>query len=330
MNIPEITHYEDGIIQVKMAMSSPLRWVNSYILRGPSGGVTVIDPGPRTAENEAAWNKVLDELGIPFGNVESVVLTHHHPDHLGLSGWFQEKAGCPVRMSARAAEEMQRMWGEASTMNDDLPLLFRQHGMPEAWTSQLPAHLESFIPQVEPLPSALPLTEGEPLEMGGRRWIPIETWGHAPGHMSLLHEESGVMLCGDAVLPQISPNVSLLPGSDPEPLHSFLNGLRKLQSFQVKRAYPGHRNPFDHFVARLEALLQHHEERLVRVLGRIQAGPATGFELCAALFGTALGIHQMRFAMCETLAHTQELERRGQVMKVPGHDGIFRYEAAVT
>ncbi|OZB91177.1 MBL fold metallo-hydrolase [Paenibacillus sp. XY044] len=307
-------------------MAYPLRWVNSYLLQGPSG-YTVIDPGPRTAENEASWNKVMGELGISFGNIESVVLTHHHPDHLGLAGWFQEKAGCFVRMSARAEEEMQRMWGEASTMNDELPRLFRQHGMPEAWTSQLPAHLESFFPQVAPLPETVLLTEGEALEMGGRRWMPIETWGHAPGHISLLHEESGVILCGDAVLPQISPNVSLLPGSDPEPLHSFLSGLRKLQDFRISRAFPGHRNPFEHVEARLAALLQHHEERLARVLELIQAGTATGFELCAALFGTQLGIHQMRFAMCETLAHTQELERRGQVKKVPGDDGVIRYRA---
>ncbi|MEC0372403.1 MBL fold metallo-hydrolase [Paenibacillus chibensis] len=325
MNMPEITEHRRGITQVKISMSYPLRWVNSYILREPDG-YTIIDPGPHTPENEEEWKKAMHELGISFRDVKNVVLTHHHPDHLGCAGWIQQQAGCKVWMSKRSFQEAERMWGATSTMNTDLPELFQRNGMPEAWTSQLEVHMNSFVPQITPRPDVAWIPEGQRFVMGGRGWLPVETAGHAPGHVSFYDEESGDILCGDAVLPQISPNVSLMPGSDPEPLQSFLQGLLKLKNLEAGTAYPGHRNPFQHFGERIEALLLHHEERLVKIEQLLDPAPATGFELCTALFSSKLGIHQMRFAMCETLAHTRELERRGRIISREYEDGVIRFK----
>lgn len=87
MELPEITMFEHGIIQVKIAMSYPLRWVNSYIIVGDHTW-SVIDPGPRNEENEAAWQKVWGTLELDVAQLESIILTHHHPDHYGLAGWL--------------------------------------------------------------------------------------------------------------------------------------------------------------------------------------------------------------------------------------------------
>ncbi|MBE9918034.1 MBL fold metallo-hydrolase [Paenibacillus donghaensis] len=324
MKMPEITEHQDGIIQIKISMSFPLRWVNSYVLQ-ESDGITIIDPGPHTADNEEEWRQAFAELGMTFSDVRQIVLTHHHPDHLGCSGWIQQLSGCKVWMSERSFQETLLMWGPESTMHADLPKLFSSQGMPEEWTNQLEAHMNGFVAQITPKPEVSFIPSNQKFAMGGREWLPIETAGHAPGHLSFLHEESGIIICGDAVLPQISPNVSLMPGSDPEPLQSFLLGLQKLQKFEVETAYPGHRNPFLHFGDRLEALLRHHEERLAKLEELIASAPASGYELCVSLFGSKLGIHQMRFAMCETLAHTRELERRGRIASQSGADGVTRY-----
>lgn len=324
MNMPEITDHHNGIIQVKISMSFPLRWVNSYILPG-SGGYTIIDPGPHTPENEDEWTRALRDLGISFSDVKDVVLTHHHPDHLGCSGWIQQQAGCNVWMSERSYQESQLMWGPESGMNSDLTALFRSQGMPEEWAGQMEVHMNGFVPQITPQPEVSWIPDAEPFAMGGREWLPVETAGHAPGHLSFHDPESGILLCGDAVLPQISPNVSLMPGSDPEPLQSFLQGLLKLKNLEVSTAYPGHRNPFQHFQERIVALLLHHEERLMKIERLLADAPATGFELCISLFGSRLGIHQMRFAMCETLAHTRELERRGRIKAADYADGVSTF-----
>ncbi|GAB6929311.1 MBL fold metallo-hydrolase [Paenibacillus sp. JCM 10914] len=302
---------EHQLPQVKITLANPLRWVNSYILRGEDG-VTIIDPGPRTDSSEQEWMNALEKLAIRFDDIASIVLTHHHPDHYGLAGWFQERSGCQVWMSARAHQEAELMWGESSSMDADLPDLFRRHGMPEVWLQRLSEHLNSFFPQVTPQPAISIIHDDLPFRMGNRIWLPVQTAGHAPGHLSFYHADSGVLLCGDAVLPQISPNVSLLPGSDSDPLALFLAGLSRLRELDVRVAYPGHRHPFTHFRDRIDALLLHHEERLHDIAGMLQlTGGLNAFEVCLALFGDKLGIHQLRFAMCEALAHLVELVDRG-------------------
>ncbi|KKO54299.1 MBL fold metallo-hydrolase [Paenibacillus sp. DMB20] len=327
---PEITSWkETGILQVKIGLDNPLRWVNSYILPGDGGDVTLMDPGPRTRSSEREWEAALSALGLSPRHISAIVLTHHHPDHYGLAGWFQERSGARVWMSERAHGEAGLMWGEGSRMGERLPAFFAEHGMPEPWLSRLPEHLDGFVPQVTPKPEVTYLREGMPIRMGGRDWLPVQTAGHAPGHLAFHHEDSGVLLCGDAVLPQISPNVSLVPGSDAEPLRLYLEGLRRLRALHVRAAYPGHRHPFTHFRERIDALLAHHEERLDIIAGMLSAaGSLTAFEVCTALFGDKLGIHQMRFAMCEALAHLAELVRRGRAEMRETASGAYAFAAA--
>lgn len=325
MKLPEIIRGEHEIIQVKIAMSYPLRWVNSYLVGGSSGW-SIVDPGPRSADNEQAWQQVLETLDIPLSAIRSIVLTHHHPDHYGLSGWFQQQGGMPVWISERALAEANRSWSPGNTAAFDLVHLFVSHGMPEEITSQLPAHLDSFVPQVVPRPEVTLIQPGQSLEIGDRLWKTIETSGHAAGHISFYQPEQRLMLCGDAVLPQISPNISLVPGSDPSPLESYLIGLRQLGRYEVDLAYPGHRRPFTHFRDRTEKLLLHHEERLQAMEDRIRDQPRTGYEVCSSLFNNELTLHQLRFAMSETLAHLVELERLGRAVRQE-RDGIMTFSA---
>ena len=149
MTASRIAHLTDGIIQVKISMSYPLRWVNSYVLRG-SAGVIVVDPGPRSSTSEQEWLSTMKELDIAWNDIQEVIVTHHHPDHYGLAGWIQSQAGCRVSMSRRAHQESELMWGKATGITDELIAMFEDNGMPLEWTAQLPAHFESFVPQVTP------------------------------------------------------------------------------------------------------------------------------------------------------------------------------------
>lgn len=329
MSKADITPWENGgILQVSIPMDPPLRRVNSYILPESDGRITILDPGPRKAESEEAWRGVLQELGLTWGQIKQIVVTHHHPDHYGLAGWIQEHSGAPVWMTARAKAEADLMWGQASAMNERLPALFARHGMPAELTTDIRRHLESFAPQVSPQPEVSVLDPGAPFEMGGREWEPVVTGGHAPGHASFYDPGTGVILCGDAVLPQISPNISLHPGSDEQPLLTFLQGLKQLSPYRVSFAYPGHREPFSGFTERTLRLLRHHEERLDTAEALLQSGPLSGFAVCEALFrGRVTTAHQLRFAMAETLAHLAELVRRGRITAV-GEDGAAMLFAA--
>ncbi|WP_172196607.1 MBL fold metallo-hydrolase [Saccharibacillus qingshengii] len=319
MSQSRITSY-DELIRVRMAMSFPLRWVNSYLLQGEDGW-TIVDPGPRSAENEAAWDAALGELNIRPQEIASIVLTHHHPDHYGLAGWLQQRSGAQVWMSKAASEAAWRNWGRipdeagASGFVGDSLALYRLHGMPDDRMAQLPEHLAGFRAQVEPQPEITVIEARLPIRFGGRLWQPIETGGHADGHLSFYEEKTGLILCGDAVLPRISPNISYTPGGDEHPLRSYLDGLRKLGELRVSQAFPGHRDPFGKFEDRTRQLLDHHEERLERMLKLLHGEPQTAYGICMAVFGDSLGIHQLRFALSETIAHLVELEDRGQAKR---------------
>jgi glyoxylase-like metal-dependent hydrolase (beta-lactamase superfamily II) len=346
MSKAEITSWDQNILQISVPMDSPLRQVNSYILPDEEGRVTIIDPGPRSPDTENCWLGILQELNLSWNDVRDIVVTHHHPDHYGLAGWLQSQSGCKVWMTERAHVEARLMWGgfgddagkDAKNagngaghdldINDILPVYFTRHGMTDQWSNGIKAHLESFNSQVEPQPVVSYFNVAETFKMGGREWLLIVTGGHAPGHVSLYHAGSGLMICGDAVLPQISPNVSLLPGSDPQPLQTFLQGLRELGSYRVSMAFPGHREPFAGFAHRVDSLLAHHEERLDTAAALLANGPLSGFAVCEILFRSRVTtVHQMRFAMSETLAHLAELVRRGRAVMLEA-DGGFLFAAA--
>lgn len=325
MSKADLTSWDENILQISVPMDSPLRQVNSYILPDEDGTITIIDPGPRSPETEKCWEGILQELNLSWKAVQDIVITHHHPDHYGLAGWLQSRSGSMVWMTERAHVEVMLMWGEHAEINEVLPLYFSRHGMPEEWSSGLKGHLESFEAQVTPHAEVTYLKVDETFRMGGREWKLLITGGHAPGHVSFYHEGSGQILCGDAVLPQISPNVSLLPGSDPQPLQTFLQGLRELGSYPVSMAFPGHREPFAGFTQRVNSLLAHHEERLDTAAALLTDGPLSGFAVCEILFRSRVSsVHQMRFAMSETLAHLVELVRRERAVMIES-DGIILF-----
>jgi glyoxylase-like metal-dependent hydrolase (beta-lactamase superfamily II) len=133
------------------------------------------------------------------------------------------------------------------------------------------------------------------------------------------------MICGDHVIPQISPNVSYLPGElDENPLSSFLQSLEAIGRYDVAYAYPGHREPFEKFGLRAQELLQHHESRLELMRGMLADRPQTAYEVCRHTFGNKLTIHQLRFALSETLAHLIYMREAGAVRQIE-QDAIFTF-----
>lgn len=321
--IEGVAAWPGGIIQVKIPLPFSLKWVNSYLLPGEDG-YTLIDPGLRTAEAEAAWEKALAATGIGFGDVRTIVLTHQHPDHYGLAGWFQDRTGVPVRMSRQSHDYAKRLWGEDRSFNGELVGLFARHGMPEPLQEAVASHLESFVERVTPQPQVTYLESGERLRMGNLDWVAIDAPGHARGQLCFYAEEAGWMICGDQVLPDITPNISVVPGEDADPLARFLTSLTELSRYEVRLAFPGHRDPFADFGGRIQSIAAHHDRRLAQIETLAAAGPQSGYALCEALFGARIAgnAHNLRFAMAETLAHLVYLERAGRLRAMETADEI--------
>ncbi|MBD2844662.1 MBL fold metallo-hydrolase [Paenibacillus sp. IB182496] len=314
-----------GWLQVKVPLPMTLRWVNSYLIPY-AGSYTLVDPGLHTEQAEREWEALLARHGIGYGAIRQIVLTHQHPDHYGLAGWFQQRCGAPVRMSRRAHRYARRLWRSDSGFAAELRALFGLHGMPEEELAAIERHLASFLPLVEPQPQVTYVEAGEELLIGGLLWQAIDTPGHADGHLCLYEPQGRRMLCGDQVLPQITPNISLVPGEPDDPLQAFLASLERLLQYPVAMAFPGHRDPFPDFATRILELQAHHRRRLDR-LAQWLTTPATGYALCMRLFGERAtdSAHNLRFAMAETLAHLQRLVYDGRAVLRRGDDGVLRY-----
>lgn len=312
--------YDYGIIRVKVPVPFPLKWVNAYLLKDNDKYV-IIDPGLHTDKATEVWQLVLQELDISPGKIGKVVLTHHHPDHYGLAGWMQEWTGCEVYMSPEGHQLTQRMWGPAETMTDELYLLFEEHGLPSDKLIEMREHMRGFIPLVSPQPEVRYLTEGDEWQAGELTFRTLTVSGHAWRHLVFIDEEKKLMFCGDHVLPRITPNISFIPDEDPDPLASFLQGLDKLATCDVNMVFPGHRDPLVDLGTRINELKLHHEERLQTISEKL-GKPLTAYEVCVSMFGERLSVHQLRFAMSETIAHLVYLNNRKKVRQVSVRERI--------
>lgn len=309
--IKRITEHDHAIVQVRTPVPYPFSFVNSYLIAGRNG-YTLIDPGINTEQARQSWYETTKELNIAFTDIEKIVLTHHHPDHYGLAGWIQQKCGAPVYMSEDAFAQAMRMWGEDATINEELTAFFIEHGMDEETAQSMIPHFESFAEQVSPHADVTTLSLNDTIFLGDREYELIQADGHATGQLCFYHRYNEHIFCGDQVVQGMTPNVNYMPGGDVDPLASFIASLEELSQLDIKKAFPGHRQPLDNFAERALDIIEHHRERLQKMLDHL-IEPLTAYELCRLMFGYRLTTHQLRFAMTETLAHLVYMERAGQI-----------------
>ncbi|MFD2116513.1 MBL fold metallo-hydrolase [Paenibacillus yanchengensis] len=306
------------LLQVKIPLPYSLKYTNSYWVKGQNGW-TIIDPGLRTNEAIIVYEQTLAEQQITWSDITQIIVTHQHPDHYGMAGYVQQHSAAPVYMSKRSHAYTQRLWGDhiggGSEFNEALGELFRQHGMPESLIEAIAYHLLDFKEKVLPHPKVTYISAGENIVIGDRSFLLLEANGHAAGQLCMYNEGEKIMFCGDQVLNRITPNISIVPGETDNPLASFLNSLDELKQYDVRLAYPGHREVITNFRERIEQLEAHHQRRLLQLKEMLDDNSYTAFACCELFFGTHLRTnpHNLRFAMAETIAHLAYLHAQGEI-----------------
>ena len=305
----------------RVALPVPFRAlgaVNGYVLRRP-GGWDLVDTGLGTPAAHAAWQSALRHLDLGVGGLRQIVLTHHHPDHMGLAGFFQQAARAasgrrvPVRASAREAEIVEIIWTDRHGRDAVLEDFLARCGVPDAAEANFSAReIDGMRRALEPFPDGFEaIAPGEAVEIGGRRFEAILTPGHSDGHLAFFDAGDGVLLAGDHVLPHITPNIARWPGVEPDPLGRFLGSLEALHALPVRRALPGHGSPLGDWRGRLRALAAHHAHRLGAMQDAAGDG-ATAYAVTRRVFRhRTLDRHELRMAVVETLAHLEHLVAQG-------------------
>ncbi|PTX59087.1 glyoxylase-like metal-dependent hydrolase (beta-lactamase superfamily II) [Melghirimyces profundicolus] len=308
-----MNRWED-IWEVPLPLPFPLKIIKSYLLKG-SNGYTVVDTGLHYEGDIEAWEEAGKTIGFDWNEVERIVLTHYHPDHYGLAGWMQRQTGAPVKMSRTDFEQASLFWDEDSDQPEEMARFYAGHGLSSEWVEKIPEHLRGFTKWVQPHPEPEFIRGGETIRLGDREYRILHTPGHADGHLSFYDEERGWLIGGDFLLPKITPNISLWPGCDPDPLRTYLNMLEEMDQLPVKKVFPAHGPAFEHYHERIEELRRHHGERLERMKGWVKGKGANAVEVCCRMFGKNLTIHNLRFALSETLAHLEYLRLGGELVR---------------
>jgi glyoxylase-like metal-dependent hydrolase (beta-lactamase superfamily II) len=319
-----------------MGLPFALDHINLWLLRDEldgRAGWTIVDCGITSDATRAAWEEVFaHELqDLP---VLRVIVTHMHPDHIGLAHWLTERWQCRLWISA--TDFNAATLASASTTGfggGSAARFMASHGLtdPEA-VEKIKArsnYYASMVPKVPP--RFRRLLDGDRLRIGEHEWVCLVGYGHAPEHMSLHCPALGVLISGDMVLPRISTNISVIdlePEADPLPL--YLASLERYLALPPDAlVLPSHGKPFTGLHERVRQLQQHHEERLADALAACKAQPTSAAELLPVLFRRALDLHQTTFAMGESLAHLHALQGHGHIKRLPaGDDGVWRFAPA--
>lgn len=317
----------DGIQWCRMPLPFALDHVNCWILGEPDQQV-LIDSAVDNKQTRAFWNSIFDRIGQ--WPVHQLV-THFHPDHMGLAGWF-ESQGCEKFTGSEIEVDIAHTLWDAddesyATHYEDW---YTANGLPEEVIRAVCKNGNTYRRVVHQPPELSKwqfLQEGQQIELAERQYDVIIGRGHAPDMIMLYRQEDHVLIAADQVLPGISPNVSVMPRlKDRNPLDSFLKTLEKLKSLpEDTLVLPSHGLPFRGLHGRLQSLMDHHDVRLNQVKDAC-AGPSTAYELFSVLFRRQLDAQQTSFALGESLAHLHYLEHSGQIRRSDDH-GYTRFVA---
>ncbi len=311
-----------GVRWLRMPLPFALNHINLWLI-ADGDQWSAVDAGLATTATKDAWSDLL-----PSFRLNRLIVTHFHPDHLGLATWLEEETGAPLLISqseyqcALLVHTQAPGYSVAATLE-----LFRRHGLDEAKLQSIEVRGNAYRLGVPEIPRSFSrLRDGMAINIGGNDWRVIAGFGHSPEHCSLYAESIGVLISGDMLLPRISTNVpvaAVMPDGDP--LADFLDSIEKLRELPADTlVLPAHGTPFRGIAARVNALQAHHRERCENLL-RACATPRTAAELVPVLFDRAIDdAHQCFFAMGEAIAHLNYLEHRRRVGRSE-ENGIIRF-----
>lgn len=314
-----VVQVRDDILWARVPLPYQLDHVNLYFLRDGDGWA-VIDTGIQTDAAIAAWEMLLDGP-LKGARLTRVIVTHYHPDHIGLAGWLCRRFDAPLltSLSTYMSSKVISLAHDEKALRQHFDF-YISHGMTAEVAGVVAIQGTEYLQRVADLPHTyLRLVMPDILEIGSRSFRVLSGDGHAAEQIMLYSEQERLLFAADQVIEKISPNVSVYAGEPHgDPLGHFLRSLRMLRAEipDDVLVLPGHRRPFVGLHQRCAELEVHHEERCDLIRVACARAPQSVADLVPALFPRPLDPHQMSFAFTETLAHVNRLIRRGEIATI--------------
>jgi len=305
-----------GILWTRIALPFRLDHVNIYLI-DDGDGWAVLDTGISNTATRETWDALV--AGPLAGRrLTRLIVSHFHPDHIGLAGWLCERHDMPLLTSQTGylgciniSLSPNRM--AEKTYQD----FYRRHGMSDEVAKLVATQGNGYLRMVSALPDTFRrLVAGDTLTIGGRRFEVLSGDGHAPEQLMLYLREENVLLASDQVLAKITPNVSVWAVEpDGDPLGLYLRSLGQLSATIPEGAFvlPGHQLPFYGLQTRCAELAAHHHERCEMIARACKQGSKSVADLVPVIFPRPLDPHQLSFAFSEVHAHVNYMVGRGEI-----------------
>ncbi len=328
--VGEIITVADGVGWARLPVPGSLKHINVWVL-DDGDGVALVDTGLDIPVSREAW-EALFAGPLAGRSVTRIIVTHFHPDHIGLAGWLTERFGVPLWMT-REEWLFARML--TSDVRDAPPEAAVTYWRGAGWTDERIEQEKAkgwgrFASVASPIPvSFVRIRDGDRLRIGAREWRVVVGSGHCPEHACLVDEAGGVMIAGDQVLPRITSNVSLsLSEPMADPLGDWLASIDTLRALPAGLlVLPSHGEPFTGLHDRLEALKHGHLDRLDALHRHLAAEPRRAVDCFSVLFGRAIDDSILGLATGEAMAHLRWLEVQGRA-KREVRGGVIWFAAA--
>jgi glyoxylase-like metal-dependent hydrolase (beta-lactamase superfamily II) len=302
----------ESFYMITLPMPFRLKHVHVFALVHDNG-VSLFDTGMNTPETFSTLEESLKSLGKAVRDTDRIFITHFHTDHCGIAGRIKDISGAAIAMSAIDALRIHNDQKKGLDF-DQIKKFYCEQGLREEIIDGLLELLGSFRKATIPFKIDTSLEDHGSQKAGDREFEVISVPGHTSGQVCFFFRREGILLSGDHILPDITPNLSPDP-YNPEfrPLKSFLDSLGKVEDLPVIKVYPAHGDPFSNLKMRVEEIREHHRERKSLVLESVKGSTKTTFQISLDIFGQNLPEFDQFLAVNETYAHLIELAEEGLI-----------------
>lgn len=314
--LPPVEEVRSGVWSIPVPfVGNPMRYTLAYLLVG-DGEAALVDPGWDSDEGWGVLTAGLAAAGVAPSDVTGIVVTHFHPDHLGMAARLREASGAWVALGED--EPMPTEWrANPEQFVEEDRAQFKAWGVPAEYLDEVSfqTHTWARLSSVEP--PQLRLADGELLPVAGLTVRVLATPGHTPGHICLVDEANRLFLTGDHVLPRITPHVSLEAANHANPLGDYFHSLEIMGAGADMEVLPAHEYRFRGLLERAGQLREHTLERSREVVAVLDSGAASSVwdvskELTWSRGFESLRGFTLRLALAETASHLVYLEAQGR------------------